>query len=105
MVDMARLPQIILILLVIAVVGIATFLALDGLRVPLETGLGVNETTTALNATDNIELGIANIFDLAPTWGTLIGVSVLLLIVAGLAAVGFMGFGAMRGGGDRRGPL
>ncbi len=90
MVALDRVPAVMLILLVIAVVGVATFLAIDGLQAELV------QNSSGDNASQAIEQGIENIFDLAPTWGTLIGVSVLLIIVAGLAAVGFVGFNAGR---------
>ena len=86
MVAFERVPTILVAMLVIAVVGVSTFLALDG----LDDNLTAN--SEGANATAAITTGVGNIFDLAPTWGTLIGVGVLLGIVAGFLIVGALGY-------------
>jgi hypothetical protein len=76
--------------LLIAVVTVAAFLALDGLDDNLSA------SSYAANATSKINQGIYNSVEMAPTWGTLIGVSVLIAIVLGGLVVGY-GFGKGKG--------
>lgn len=84
--NFADVPAVLLGMLLIAVIGVATFLALDG----LDDNLTAN--SEGANATDKITVGIGNIFDLAPTWGTLVGVGVLIGIVAGFLFLGAVGY-------------
>lgn len=87
------IPRVLMVMLLVAVIGVATFLALDG----LDDNLTAN--SEAANATAKITTGVGNIFDLAPTWGTLIGVGALLAIVAGFVVLGAYGYsyGKQRG--------
>ena len=102
--DFERVPIVIIFLLISAAVGVAMFLALDELDEQLIDSTvncnAVNRTgcPEGYNATQNVVLSAGNIFDLAPTWGTLIGVGVLLGIVAGFLLVGYLGY---RYGRDR----
>lgn len=79
-------PAVLLGMLLIAVIGVATFLALDG----LDDNLTAN--SEGANATRSITTGVGNVFDLAPTWGTLVGVGVLIGIVAGFLFLGAVGY-------------
>jgi hypothetical protein len=91
--SLGETPAVIMALFIIAVVGVATFLALDGLKANLDAG------SAGANATEKIETGVSNVFQLAPTWGTLIGVGVLLGIVAGFLVLGAIGYQAGRSRG------
>lgn len=85
--NLGSVPAVLMSLLLVAVIGVATFLALDGLDDNLTAG------SEAANATAKITTGVSNVFDLAPTWGTLIGVGVLLGIVGGFMVLGALGYG------------
>ena len=65
-----------------AVVFVAGFLVLDG----LDSDLTAN--SYAANASSNLQAGMDNITGYASTWGTIIGVAVLLAIVIGGFAFG-----------------
>ena len=92
----------------VAVVGVATFLALDGLDDNLVNDVaycgrnssgGTSGTILytgcpeGYNATQQITAGVGNVYDLAPTWGTLIGVGVLIGIITGFLFLGAVGYG------------
>lgn len=71
------LPTTTLVLVFAAVVFVAGFLVLAG----LDSDLTAN--SYAKNASTKIQSGMDNITDYASTWGTIIGVAVLLAIVLG----------------------
>lgn len=73
-------------MVVIAAVFVAGFLVLSGLQSDLTAG------TSAYNATTEVTTGLTNIVSYAPTWGTIIGVAILLAII-----VGGFAFGRSRG--------
>lgn len=110
MTSLNELPTTAITLVFFAVVVVSGFLVLDGLQTEVACGTGYdyNETsqdcqltsnisvttepTYAGNASLNIQSGLDNVTSYASTWGTIIGVAVLLAIVIG----GFM-FGRSRG--------
>ena len=75
-------PQTALTLVFVAVILVAGFLVLTG----LDTDLA--DDSYAQNASTKIQSGMDNITDYASTWGTIIGVAVLLAIVVGGFAFG-----------------
>ena len=66
----------------VAVIIVAGFLVLTG----LDTDLAAN--SYAANASSKMQAGLDNITDYASTWGTIVGVAVLLAIVVGGFAFG-----------------
>lgn len=101
------IPMVIMGLVVSAAIGVAGFLALESLDDSLVSnvaGCGRNSTggtsgtilytscPEGYNSTQNIAAGLGNVFDFAPTWGTLVGVGILIGIVLlsfGVGAVGY----------------
>lgn len=110
MTSLSELPTVAITLVFFAVVVVAGFLVLDGLTDDVACGTGyeynittqncqltsntsvTTEPTYAGNASLNIQSGLDNVTSYASTWGTIIGVAVLLAIVIG----GFM-FGRSKG--------
>lgn len=105
--DFGEVPAVLLSMLLIAVIGVAIFLALSGMQANFVSGAtrcGTNSTGgtsgtiwydncgEGYNSTQQITVGVGNIFDLSPTWGTLIGVGVLIGIVAGFLLIGAAGY-------------
>ena len=99
---LSDLPSTALTLVFIAVVIVAGFLVIDGITVDsaCQTGYTYNASSTlcvedanashvdqprtfAGNSSIKIQSGMDNITDYASTWGTIIGVAVLLAIVIG----------------------
>lgn len=79
------LPNTVLTVVVIAAFFVAGYLAV--------TGLGASSSNASVAAAvGNITAMLDNIIGFAPTWGTLIGVAILLIIIVG----GFM-FGRNKG--------
>lgn len=76
------LPSTAILLVFVAVVFVAGFLVLEG----LDTDLTPN--SYAANASNNLQEGMDNVTNYASTWGTIIGVAVLLGIVIGGFAFG-----------------
>ena len=76
------LPNTALLLVFVAVIFVAGFLVLDGLDDDLTAD------SYAANASANIQEGMDNVTNYAATWGTIIGVAVLLAIVIGGFAFG-----------------
>lgn len=93
MMTFQTIPVIILALVVSAAIGVAGFLALDG----LDNNLTAN--SEGFNATANITVGMGNIFDFAPTWGTLVGVGILIGIVLLSFGIGAVGYAAAKNRG------
>ena len=75
--NLGELPNVAMALIFIAVIFVAGFLVLDG----LDDDLTAN--SYAANASADISEGMGTITEYAPTWGTIIGVAVLLAIVIG----------------------
>ena len=110
--NLDMIPPIMISFLIVAVAGIAIFLTLDSLEPTLcpaattfnsttsgcqsPTNTSISSVPEGMRAITNVTAGTSNIFSLTPTWGTLIGVGVLLVIVSGFAFVGAMGYGAGR---------
>lgn len=82
MVALADVPAVAITLVLVAAIFVAGFLVTDG----LDDSLTAN--SYAANATDELDEGMYNVVEYAPTWGTLIGVGVLLAIVLGAFYVG-----------------
>lgn len=82
MVSLGEVPGVAITLVLVAAIFVAGFLVTDG----LDDGLTAN--SFAANATDEIDEGMYNVVEYAPTWGTLIGVGVLLAIVLGAFYLG-----------------
>lgn len=76
------LPNTAILLVFVAVVFVAGFLVLDGLDADLTAN------SYGANASANIQAGMDNVTSYASTWGTIIGVAVLLGIVIGGFAFG-----------------
>ena len=80
MVNLNAVPGIALTMVLVAAIFVGGFLVLDG----LDDDLTAN--SAAANATTDITSAMENITDYAPTWGTIIGVAVLLgIVIAGFA--------------------
>lgn len=79
---LSDLPNTTLTLVFVAVIFVAGFLVLNG----LDGDLTAN--SYAANASSAIQEGMDNVTDYAGTWGTIIGVAVLLAIVVGGFAFG-----------------
>lgn len=109
--ELGELPKIGLALVLAGVFFVIGFLVLADLRTDIECPSGytpnassstgcqvatntslVIARTNAGNATINLQGGLSNVTDYASTWGTIIGVAVLL----GIVLVGFA-FGRKRG--------
>lgn len=86
--NLGAMPTVAITMVLIAAVFTAGFLVVAGLQDSLTAD------TVADNATDDIVEGMANITSYAPTWGTIIGVAVLLGIVIGGFALGVVGYNA-----------
>lgn len=84
--SLGSVPTVALSFVLIAAIFVAGFLVLDGLSSDLEAD------SYGANATDTMSVAMENVIDFAATWGTIIGVSVLLGIV-------MIGFGMARSGG------
>lgn len=76
-VQLGSLPTVAITLVFTAVVFVAGFLVLTG----LDGDLTAN--SYAANASSDIQSGMGNVTNYASTWGTIIGVAVLLGIVIG----------------------
>lgn len=86
MITLGDAPGVAIALVMVAVMFVVGFLVIEGLQGDLTAN------STADNATDNVVEGMSNITDYADTWGTIIGVAVLLgIVIAGL------GFAKSRG--------
>ena len=85
MVSMSELPTLAITFVLVAALFVAGFLVVEGL----------GDSTTDASATSaiaNVTEGMGNITAYAPTWGTIIGVAVLLGIV-----IGGFSFGRQKG--------
>lgn len=80
--NLGDLPNTVLTLVFVAVIFVAGFLVLSGLDADLTAN------SYAANASSAIQEGMDNVTDYAGTWGTIIGVAVLLAIVIGGFAFG-----------------
>jgi hypothetical protein len=76
---LGEVPTVALTFVLIAAIFVSGFLVVAGLG----TGLQVN--SAAANSTTLVTTGLSNIVSYAPTWGTIVGVSILL----GIVIVGF----------------
>ena len=85
-VSLDQVPTIALTFVLVAAIFVAGFLVLDG----LDNDLVAN--SSADNATETMNQALQNIIDFAATWGTIVGVAVLLGIV-------MVGFGMARNKG------
>jgi len=104
--NLSELPNTAIILVFVGVIFVAGFLVLSGLTedVACESGYTYNTSsgacyetanhsniggyTYAGNSSMNIQEGMDNVTNYAGTWGTIIGVAVLLAIVIGGFAFG-----------------
>ena len=77
--SIGEIPTVALTFVLIAAIFVAGFLVLDGLDDDLTAG------SFAINATTTMNTALENIIDFAATWGTIVGVAVLL----GIVMVGF----------------
>lgn len=84
--NLGDLPNTAILFVFVAVIFVAGFLVLDG----LDTDLTAN--SYGANASANVQEGMDNITSYAPTWGTIVGVAVLLAIV-----IGGFGYGRNKG--------
>lgn len=76
MASLSELPEIAITLLVVAIVFAASFIGLASLK--------ANTTdTNAIAGINNITQGMTNVVVFSPTWGTLIGVGVIIAVVVG----------------------
>jgi len=85
MVSISDMPNLAITFVLVAALFVAGFLVISGL----------GDSTTDAEATSavaNVSEGMLNIVEYAPTWGTIIGVAVLLGIV-----IGGFAFGRRRG--------
>lgn len=87
-------PSVFLTLVLIVVIGVAAYLVLGGLRSSI-TGTDA-QSNASVAAISNFTTALNNVVSYAPTWGTIIGVAVLIGIVLTAFYFGRQKFG----GGD-----
>ena len=81
-------PGIMLTLVFIVTIAVAIYLVLAGLKTTASTVTGEAVTNTTLAAVMNMTTTMNNITSFAPTWGTVLGVAVLIGIVITAFAFG-----------------
>lgn len=94
--NLQNVPAIFLVLVFIVTVAVAGYLILAGLQTAVSDGNASNNIPVE-SAITNFTTSFTNVISYAPTWGTIIGVAVLIGIV--LAAFAY-GRGKFGGGGE-----
>ena len=93
--DLESVPGVFLILVLIVTFGFAGYLVLAGLQTAVSDGNATNNLAVE-SAITNMTSTLNNVVTYAPTWGTIIGVAVLIgIVVAAFAFSRRTGEGAL----------
>lgn len=84
--DLKSVPMVMMLLVLVVTFGFTAYLVLAGLQTAVSDGNASNNLAVE-SAITNFTSSLDNVVTYAPTWGTLIGVAVLIGIV--LAAFAF----------------